>query len=71
MEEEMRAKAGRHSLLVRIIRRLIRKHVGVEIDPRINEFQVLNDGENSQIHVDLIVNMTTRDVEKILEKIGL
>ncbi|MBO7450926.1 MAG: hypothetical protein J6U54_11225 [Clostridiales bacterium] len=71
MEEEMRAKAGRHSLLVRIIRRLIRKHVGVEIDPRINEFQVLNDGENSQIHVDLIVNMTTRDFEKILEKIGL
>lgn len=71
MEDEMVTKTGTNSLIRRRLRRVTKKKLGVEMDPQINDFSILNDGTNSQIHLDLTVNLSTEDLEKILDRLGL
>ena len=69
MEDEVRAKNKKEGLLMRWLSRFIKKKLVLDVDPKINDLTILNDGELSQVHLDVTVNLPTKDFEKILDKL--
>lgn len=55
----------------RFIGRFIKKKTGYKVTPTLYEFQTINDGEESTVHINIDLRMSTEDLEKFLEGMGL
>lgn len=59
------------ALIGRIIRRVIRKKVGYDIDIIVNEINVTFDGEKAHVHLNADAETSKDELLKIVKKAGL
>ena len=58
-------------LIAKIVKKMIRKKVGYDIDIRLNDLIVVHDDTKAHVHLNVDAELDRTELAKILETIGL
>lgn len=58
-------------LIAKIVKTMIKKKVGYEVDIRLNDLVITNDNDKAHVHLNVDAEMNKDELAKILKATGL
>ena len=70
--DEMKIKSGfMTGIIAKLVKKMIKKHLGCDMDISIQELTLLSNDEKAHIHIDIDGIMTREELKKLLKEVGL